>query len=198
MKTITDKKFKAEKQSGKWTATDEIEFPPKSVGQYDKKNNCTEWVLFQNDSTLLNYTMIGYDPKGILNSLTTYDATGKPNTHLDITKRDGKGEIINATYMSKDGDPNSHLMVEREQSRIKKMTTRYPDNDVEFSQSYLYDKDGNVTEMKINQAGNGQKDSFVYVVQYLEFDRFKNWTKKLELDVEKGQGAITVREIEYR
>lgn len=198
VKFLTEKKFKAEKQSDKWVATDKMEFPPKATGLYDKNNSCTEWKMYQSDTSVLNFTVLSYDEKGFLTNLITHDDAGNPNTHLEIKDRDERGQVTKATYVGKDGNDVSFVTIERDGAMIKKMTTSYPGNDVEFSQSFKYDDEGNVIEMNINQAGNGQTYASTYTVEYLEFDQYKNWVRKLEVDENTGNGAVTMREIVYR
>ncbi len=67
--------------------------------------------------------------------------------------------------------------------------------DREFLASFEYNEDGNMTSRKLVDA-NGEL-SYSYYYEYVDFDYFKNWTKRIDYDSEKKEEPINIVTREY-
>jgi hypothetical protein len=76
---------------------------------------------------------------------------------------------------------------------------RFDGDDVEkVMTDFIYDKNGNLIRQKNTNDKNEIESDIKY--EYLEFDKYNNWTKRLEYNTQNDSSTpdkITIRTYEY-
>ncbi|KAB8154045.1 hypothetical protein EZY14_006305 [Kordia sp. TARA_039_SRF] len=200
VKSFKEKAFHAEKKEGNWQQGDAIgnvfdyEVFFDENGFYTRINNYDNFQLSQ--KTL---------PKrknGDVYEVYYYDSDDKLLVTTKVTF--SSSEEVKFENISAEGKRLSKGIIYLENGRNKRQEMvlyegRFDGDDVEkVMTDFIYDKDGNLIRQKNTNDKNEIESDIKY--EYLEFDEYNNWTKRLEYSMQNDSSTpdkITIRTYEY-
>ncbi len=178
-------------------------FVYKVVTEYDKKGYYTTEENYNEDDELLRRSEPERNKKNQLVEVTNYNRDDEVESVSEI-------EIISPnSHEFKLSDNDDNILAKGESEFKKNRLVRHEytsyhmgEKEFRYSAEFEYNKKGMVVEVKTKHKTYGEYgDSFKYTteVEYLEFDKRKNWTRSIEYDEdeEEESGILVEREIEY-
>lgn len=193
VKSCFERLYEVEKKFGKWENGD-IEYYGHSRITFDKKGLYQE-IEYYDDDMDLTRKLLPVREKGKVLEEIYYDGDGKlqnRTTILHISKNE-----IDSESFDVDGKKLAHAKTIQENGKAMKTiyTATRNSEDETYTTLFEYNKDGNL----ISQKSTNKKGEIVFYLkfEYLEFDKKKNWTKKLTYEDDDEPINIAIREIEY-
>lgn len=164
---------------------------------FDKEGLLTEFKYFDKDSLLM------------LKSEIIKSKTGKYQGSKDFNKNENQTKqtkiilstrdiLETETYAQESGNLISKSKTEYENNLVKKQCLEFISQGHKSEYIYKRDNEGNEIEISMIVEFGDQKIENKSFVQYLDFDKYGNWTKRIDYDKESGNECLlTIRIIKY-
>jgi len=159
--------------------------------KYDQQGNQIEINLYNSDGSLNIKRTYKYDKKGNQIEENEYNSDGSLNKKWTY-KYDKKGNKIKENWYNSDGNLVSKCDYKYDKKGNKNEFIIYH-LDGSISMTIKYDENGN----KIGEINHTPKDIYPFATYQYEYDKQKNWTKKIEFEDGCILETITEREYQY-
>lgn len=164
---------------------------------FDKNGLLTELEYFDKDSVLMLKSEIIKTKTGKYQGSKDFDKNGN-QTKLTKIISSTKDNLETETYDQKSGDLISKSKTEYENNLVKKQYSEFVSQGHKSEYIYKRDDEGNEIEISMIVKFGDKKMENKSFVQYLDFDEYGNWTKRIDYNKESGNECLlTVRKIKY-
>lgn len=164
---------------------------------FDKDGFLTELKYYDKDSVLLLTSEIIKSKTGKYQGSKDFDKNGN-QTNQTIIISSTKDILETETYGHKSGDLLSKSKTEYENHLVKKQYSEFVNQGHNSVYFYKRNNKGNEIEISMIVEIDDQKMEDISFVEYVSFDEFGNWTKRIDYNNEKGNEClVTIRRIKY-
>lgn len=192
VKSFKETLHEPEHKFGKWEAGEKRFYGNFRVS-FDEKGKLVDISYFDENDKLSGKIVsvmeggkvveeIYYKEDGQLDTRTTINYLSKSEIEFEAFDKEGK-KVRNGKTILENGKIKEQTLIFYEDSKVRD----------ELTILFGYDKDGNMSTMK---RLSKDRDTYVTLFEYLEFDKQGNWTKRI--GYENGNlKDIYIRDIEY-
>ena len=164
---------------------------------FDKNGLLTELEYFDKDSVLMLKSEIIKSKTGKYQGSKDFDKNGNQIKRTKIIS--STNDILETeTYDQESGDLISKSKTEYENNLVKKQYSEFVSQGHKSEYVYKRDDEGNEIEISMIIKFGDQKMENKSFVKYMDFDKYGNWTKRIDYNKESGNECLlTIRKIKY-
>ena len=198
VRNVTEMKVPAYLESGIWVIdSSEIRAIRKSVKSFDE-NGLLDRILYLQGADEVNFFSIMLkSDQGTFQGSDEYDAQKQLQSKTEVLSAD-EGKLETLTVHATTQERLSKSESTYKNGLLERQIRTYYGRDAYLFYKYKRDFRGNEIEIQEESRYDGEVFSQVYTIQYLEYDKEGNWTRRKECDVDGFSNcSLTIRSITY-